>query len=197
MRVRKRFGQGVMDAPVGAGDRLGTDALDNIQRRQDDVSVPQCVEDTAGQYDALVGLQSQLGRDMDGLLVVRQTERLHAQVRPQFEQVFAPGFLALGILRPTCRVEPQLPPDPLQQGSRHGGVWQQSLAREAQQAQLHCDAQAIGVAAPLTDQRQIGLAEGVVPDEFVFGVGQGQQAVALSSGQDRTAGHVVSFFLKA
>ena len=55
MRVRQRFGQGIVDAPVGAGDCLGTDALDNIQRRQDDVLVPQCVEDAAGQYDALVG----------------------------------------------------------------------------------------------------------------------------------------------
>jgi hypothetical protein len=65
MRVRQRFGQGIVDAPVGAGDRLGADALDNIQRRQDDVSVPQRFEDAAGQHDALVGLQGQLGCGMD------------------------------------------------------------------------------------------------------------------------------------
>jgi hypothetical protein len=59
MCVRQRFGQGVVDAPVGAGDRFGTDALDNIQRRQDDVLVSQSVEDAAGQHDALVGLQGQ------------------------------------------------------------------------------------------------------------------------------------------
>jgi hypothetical protein len=36
MRVRQQFGQGIVDAPVGAGGRLGADALDNIQRRQDE-----------------------------------------------------------------------------------------------------------------------------------------------------------------
>jgi hypothetical protein len=35
-----------------------------------------------------------------------------------------------------------------------------------------------------------------VPDEFVFGIGQRQQAFALGGGQDRTAWHAVSFFLK-
>ena len=108
---------------------------------------------------------------MDGLPVMRQAERLHAQVCPQFEQVFAPGFLPLCILRPTRRIEPQLPPDPLQQGRRHLSAGQQALPGEAQQAQLHRDAQAVGVAAPLTDQRQVGFAEGVVPDEFVLGIG--------------------------
>ena len=124
MRVRQRFGQGIVDAPVGAGNRLGTNALDNIQRRQDDVSVSQSVEDAAGQHDALVGLQGQVGRGMDSLPIVRQAERLHAQVRPQFEQVFAPGFLPHGILRPTRRVESQLPSDPLQQRNRHDGIGQ-------------------------------------------------------------------------
>ena len=76
MRVRQRFGQGIVDAPVGAGNRLGTNALDNIQRRQDDVSVSQSVEDAAGQHDALVGLQGQVGRGMDSLPIVRQAERL-------------------------------------------------------------------------------------------------------------------------
>jgi hypothetical protein len=78
--------------PVGAGDRLGTDALDNIQRRQDDVSVPQVVENTVGQHDALVGLQGQLGRGMDSLPIVRQAERLHAQICTQLKQMLAPGF---------------------------------------------------------------------------------------------------------
>lgn len=122
MRVRQRFSQGILDAPVGACDRFGTDAFDNIQRRQDNVLVPQGVEDAAGQHDALVGLQGQLGRGMDSLPIVRQAERLHAQVRPQFEQMFAPGFLPLGILRPTRRVEPQLPSDPLQQEHWHRRV---------------------------------------------------------------------------
>ncbi len=69
---------------------------------------------------------------MDGLTKVCQTERLDAQIGSQFEQVLAPGFLALGVLRPTCGVEPQLPSDPLQQQHRRGSVRHQTLAGEAQ-----------------------------------------------------------------
>jgi hypothetical protein len=35
-----------------------------------------------------------------------------------------------------------------------------------------------------------------VPDELVLGIGQRQQAFALGGGEDRTAGHAVSLFLK-
>jgi hypothetical protein len=69
---------------------------------------------------------------MDGLPVVRQAERLHAQIRTQLEQMLAPGFLPLGILRPARRVDAQLPSDPLQQGHRHRSVGQQALTGEAQ-----------------------------------------------------------------
>ncbi len=58
MRVRQRFGQDIMDASVGVGDRLGTGTPDNIQRMQNDVSVPQRLEDSAGEHDAPVGMHS-------------------------------------------------------------------------------------------------------------------------------------------
>jgi hypothetical protein len=68
------------------------------------------------------------------------------------KQMLAPSFLPLGILRPTCRIEPQLPPDPLQQRHLHRRVRQQALTGKAQQAQLHRDTQAVGVTAPLANQ---------------------------------------------
>ena len=43
MRVRQWFEKGFVDAPIGACDALGADALDDIQRRQDDVPVAQRV----------------------------------------------------------------------------------------------------------------------------------------------------------
>jgi hypothetical protein len=45
------------------------------------------------------------------------------------------------------------------------------LTGKAQQAQLHGDAEPVRITTALPNQRQIGLAEGVVSDEFVFGVG--------------------------
>jgi hypothetical protein len=62
MRVRQRFGQGIVDAPVGAGDRLGARALDGVERRQNDRLPPQMLDQGAGQHDALVGLHGQLGQ---------------------------------------------------------------------------------------------------------------------------------------
>ena len=108
---------------------------------------------------------------MDGLPVVRQAEWLHAQICTQLKQMLAPGFFPLCILRPARWVDAQLSSDPLQQGHWHGGIGQQALTGEAQQAQLRGDAQPIGVAAPLANQRQVGFTEGIVPDEFIFGVG--------------------------
>ena len=171
MPARQQLGQGFIDAPVGAGDGLGADALDDIQRRQDDVPVAQRVKDAGSQHDALIRLQGQLGRCFDGLAVMGQTERHHAQVCPQFEQVFAPGFIALGVQRPACGISAQLPSDPLQQGHRHCGIGKQSLTRKAQQAQLHPYTEPVRVAAPLANQRQVGLAEGVEPDQLIFGIG--------------------------
>lgn len=43
----------------------------------------------------------------------------------------------------------------------------------------------------LSDDCQIRFAESVEPDQFVFGLWQREQAVALGSGQDGTTGHVV------
>lgn len=39
-------------------------------------------------------------------------------------------------------------------------------------------------AATLTDHRQVGFVERVVPYQFVFGIWQCQQAFALGGGQD-------------
>ena len=69
-------------------------------------------------------------------------------------------------------------------------------ARKAHVAKLHGKAQPICRATPLSNEGQVGVVERVVPDQFIFGVWQCQQAFALSGGQDRTTRHVVSFFLK-
>lgn len=70
------------------------------------------------------------------------------------------------------------------------------MTGKAQKAQLHSDTQAVRVPAPLTDQRQIELAEDVVSNEFFFGIRQRQQAHSLGGGENRTTRHAVSFFLR-
>src|SRR6218665_3147031 len=59
-----------------------------------------------------------------------------------------------------------------------------------------CTAKPSRLAAPLPDDGQVAFAERVVTDQVILGVRQRQQAFALGGGEDRTAGHAVSFFLK-
>ncbi len=74
MRVRQWFGQGVVDAPVSTGDRLGTRPLDGVEGGQNDRLPPQVPDQGAGQHDAFVGLHRQLGQHLDGLPVMAHGE---------------------------------------------------------------------------------------------------------------------------
>jgi hypothetical protein len=51
------------------------------------------------------------------------------------------------------------------------------LSREAQQAHLNGYAQPVGVAAPLPDQRLIGFAERVMPNQILIAIGIAEQAL--------------------
>jgi hypothetical protein len=54
------------------------------------------------------------------------------------------------------------------------------LSREAQQAHLNGYAQPVGVAAPLPDQRLIGFAERVMPNQMILiAIGIAEQALPL------------------
>ena len=114
--VRQRLGQGFVDAPVGAGNRLGTGALDGIERGQDDRQTPQMLNQGAGQHDAFVGLHSQLGQRVDGLPVVAHGERLETERGLQLDQVLAPGLLPLPVLVPAFDADLELVGDQSQQG---------------------------------------------------------------------------------
>ena len=60
---------------------------------------------------------------------------------------------------------------------------------KAQVAELHGEAQAVGRAAPLPNDGQVGVAKRVLTNQFFLGIWQCQQAVTLGNGQDRTAWH--------
>ncbi len=190
MRVRQRFGQGVVDAPVGAGDRLGARPLDGVEGGQNDRLPPQVLDQGAGQHDALVGLHGQLGQQLDGLPVVAHREGLEAEHRLQLDQVLAPGLLPLPVLVPAFDADLELVGDQFQQGRERRLIDAKDDAGKAQVAELHREAQPVGRAAPLPDDGEVGFAERVVTDQLILGVRQRQQAFALGGGQDRTAGHV-------
>lgn len=70
----------------------------------------QRIKDAGRMHNALISLLGQFAGGMNGLMVARQTERFQPQVSAQFKQMFPPGFLALGILRPACRIGAQCRP---------------------------------------------------------------------------------------
>lgn len=100
MHVQQRLRQSFVNAPVGAGDRLGTGALDGVDRRQDDRLPSKVLNQGAGQHDAFVGLHGQLGQCVHGLPVVAHGEGLEAEHRLQLSQVLAAGLLSLPVLVP-------------------------------------------------------------------------------------------------
>ncbi len=184
MRVRQRFGQGIVDAPVGAGDCFGARPLDGVEGRQNDRLLPQVLDQGAGQHDALVGLQGHLGQQLDGLPVVAHGKGLEAEHRLQFDQVLAPGLLPLPVFVPAFDADLELVGDQFQQGRKRRLIDAQDDTKKAQVTELHGEAQPVGRAAPLPDDGEVGFAERVVTDQLILGVRQRQQAFALGGGQD-------------
>ncbi len=108
MRVRQWFGQGVVDAPVSTGDRLGTRPLDGVEGGQNDRLPPQVPDQGAGQHDAFVGLHRQLGQHLDGLPVMAHGEGPETEHGLQLAQVLAPGLLPLAVLVPAFDADLEL-----------------------------------------------------------------------------------------
>ena len=193
MRVRQWFGQGLVDAPVGAGDRFGARPLNGVEGGQNDRLPPQVLDQGAGQHDALVGLHGQLGQQLNGLPIVAHGEGLEAEHCLKLHQVLAPCLFPLAVLVPAFDADLELVGDQLQQGRKRWLIDAKDDTRKAQVAELHGEAQPVGRTAPLPDDGQVGVAERVVTDQFFLGVRQCQQVVTLGGGQDRTAWHGCSF----
>lgn len=83
--LRQRFGQGCIDAPVGAGDGLGADALDDTRGRKEYVLAAQTVNQGRGQHDALVSLPCQFIKAVHAGAVMPRCERLEAKDGLQFQ----------------------------------------------------------------------------------------------------------------
>jgi len=104
--------------------------------------------------------------------------------------MFTAGDIALTVLRPAFGRSLNLSCHPL-----NDRIWQHAVAGQrvtgvAQQAELHGKAETIGITPSLTDQRQVGLVEGVIADQIVLAFRQRKQSLALRSREYRATGHV-------
>ena len=93
--------------------------------------------------------------------------------------MLAPRFGALTVVVPDVASQLELVGHDAEQGRVEFHVSSERDARIAHVAKLYGEAQPICRASMLSNAGQVGIAEGVKPDQLIFGVRQGQQAVAL------------------
>jgi hypothetical protein len=160
-----------------------------VEGRQDNPLPTQVFDERASQDNGLVGLPGQFGQFMGRLPTMTRAKGLKTKRLLQFDQVFAPRLPAAAIFVPFLRGCFELRGHQPQQGRIRRRVDAERHSGKTQVAEQDREAQAIGRAAPLPDDRQVGLAQAVMPDEFLFTLGQRQQAFALGGGKDRAARH--------
>ncbi len=190
MRVRERFNQGAVDPPIGPRNGFRAGPVNHAQRRQDAPLLPQALQRLTGQQQALVGLLGQFGQLTHQGAEVGQAERGQLQVGAQLQGVLATGHVALAVLCPARRIGLDLLGHPQDDRLGQLAVSAQRVAGVAQQAELHGEAEAVGVAAPLTDQRQVGVVEGVVADQVILAFWQREQGALLRGREDQATRHV-------
>src|SRR3990167_5335154 len=105
---------------------------------------------------------------MHRLSVVAHGERLEPKHRLQLDQALPPCLLALAVLVPAFYRYLDLRSHHAQQQRERRSIGTQKNARESQIAKLDGEAQPICGATTLTDDRQVGVVERVVPDQIVF-----------------------------
>jgi len=149
--------QRLIDLSRATRQRFAAYPVDHVERRQDDALLPQQIDQRFGEHDAPVGLLGQFGELLHEVPVISGREWCKVQPCLQFQQVLAPSLRALRVLRPDVRLNVQLAADDIQKGCGRFRFTGQSKARIAQVAQLHCEAETVVIAAPLTYHRQVCL----------------------------------------
>ena len=94
-------------------------------------------------------------------------------------QVFIARFFPLSVFGPGPSVAAHLLGDPVEHRVGQRGVACQRITRVAQQTHLHREAEAVGGAAALPDQRQVGVRKTVVLNQVILTSGQNQQTGAF------------------
>jgi hypothetical protein len=86
--------------------------------------------------------------------------------------MFSASDIALTVPRPTFWSCLNLSGYPVNDRIGQHAVAGNRVSGVVQQAELHRKAEAIGITSSLADQRQVGLVEGVIADQFVLAVRQ-------------------------
>ena len=154
----------------GKSDRLGTDPLDYVRRRQQDRPPAQILDECLRKHEALVGLHCQVDERQYGRTVVSHGKRAQVQHGLQLEQMFAARLGSSRVFFPERRINIELPGNTRQQRRWRLDASAEGDARVAHAGKLDRKSQAVGCATVLVNQRQLRFAERVVTDEVIAAI---------------------------
>jgi hypothetical protein len=143
----------------------------------------------ASQHNARICLQRRLRQILHGYPVMAHRERFEPEDCLEFDHVLPPGLGAIAVFGPLLYWNLKLRGHQLKQRRRGQFPKTQDDARIPHVAELHGEAEPVGHASSLTNDRQVGVAQGIATNQFILGIGQGQQAFTLGGGKHRTTGH--------
>ncbi len=99
------------------------------------------------------------------------------------------GFRAQGVARKIVRIETELAPDEGKHRLRDRLARPEQASRIPERAELQGEAQPIARPMPLSDMREILVAQDAVAHQRRLVGRQGEQRLALPGGQDGASGH--------
>ncbi len=193
MLVRQwRACQRGVDAPIGAGDGFRADGSITLAVGSNRLCRRRLATKEAASTMPPVGLPRQLVKAVNGeAIVLRRSEAVQAQHRLQFEQVFAARLGPLAVSAPGIRRQLDLRGHHPQQRRERRRIRRQDHTRKPQVAKLDGESQPVRRPTPLADECQVGIAEGVQPNQLVAAVRDCNQAVVFGSREDRTPRHAL------
>lgn len=141
---RQHIRQRRIDPPVGSGDRLGADAVDDFGCRQQHFLLAEPLHQGRCEHDTLVRLPGQIIQALNGAAVVaRRGERRKPEGRLQLQQVFAARLPTLTIVSPDFHRNADLIGHHLQQRSEWRFFCSQDHTRISHIAKMDSEAEAV------------------------------------------------------
>ena len=143
----------------------------------------QYLDQLLSDHHTFVCLERQFRQRAALLPVFPASEGAIVKCRLQFERMFAPRLVALGIFGPCCRIDAQLPRYIRQKFVGRRCIGGHRVAGIAQVAELDSEAEPIVRPTPLANDRQVAFVKSVMPRNLHIGAWKCEQRFLLDGGK--------------
>src|SRR5260364_82869 len=163
--------------------------IDHSDRWQQDSTAAECLNQRLGYHDAFIGLLCQGYQRLHRRIVTSHCKGPQAKHRLQFNQMCSARLCPLPVLSPNVERSFKLGCHEAQHRRKRGLFYLQHPAWGAHVTQLDCKSQLSGSLATLANDRQIRLAERVMPNQGILMFRQRSQTLAFRCRQHPTTRH--------